>query len=85
MSARRKPRRPAPRRQQFTTLAAYLRGTETTQRAFARRLRVSQAFISRVASGEQVPEAALAIRIARAANIPLDSFTREKVKRGRAA
>ncbi|MCC6650667.1 MAG: helix-turn-helix transcriptional regulator [Candidatus Eisenbacteria bacterium] len=56
------------------TLAAYLAATKTTQAAFAGRLGVTQAAVSRWRRGRRVPSLAMAVRIARATGIPVDSL-----------
>jgi transcriptional regulator with XRE-family HTH domain len=65
----------------YPDLATALAATEITQEEFAAAMGVSQACISRIVHGHQVPRPELAIRIARAARIPLDSFARGKAQR----
>lgn len=61
----------------YPDLATYLEKTGTLQEAFAERVNATQAYISRVASGEIVPRPELAERIATEAHIPLDSFIKQ--------
>jgi transcriptional regulator with XRE-family HTH domain len=57
-----------------STLAEYLAASGVSQAALAALVGVSQAHISRIAAGEAVPGPALAVRLAAAAGIPVDSF-----------
>lgn len=58
----------------FKSLAEYLDNNGETQEGFAARIGVTQATISRIASGSVLPSLTLAKRIAKATGIPLDSF-----------
>lgn len=70
----RRPRRiPRPH---YPTLAAYLAGSGDTQARIAQRVGASQAYVSRIVSGQAIPRPLLAARLAEYANIPLDSFQR---------
>lgn len=60
----------------FPDLATYIAETGDTQANVALACRASQAQISRIVNGTQVPRARLALRIATYCRIPLDSFTR---------
>jgi len=55
-------------------LAQYLEKSGESQTAFARRIGVSQSYISRIANGIQNPPLDLALRIADLANIPIESL-----------
>jgi len=59
----------------YPNLRVYLLETGDTQTALAHALGVSQAQISRILAGQVVPRPALAIRLARYCQIPLESFT----------
>jgi transcriptional regulator with XRE-family HTH domain len=61
---------------QFPDLATYCAETGDTQVNIAAQMGVSQGAISKVLNGEVVPRSALAVRLARYARIPLDSFQR---------
>ena len=60
----------------FPDLATYCAETGDTQVAIAAATGASQAHISRIINGAAIPRPALAMRIARYARIPLESFTR---------
>lgn len=60
----------------YQSLADYIARSGDTQADIARGVGTSQAHISRIASGDAVPRSALALRLARYANIPLESFHR---------
>jgi len=60
----------------YPDLATYLLESGDTQARLAVAVGANQAHISRIAAGDAVPRPALAIRIAKYARIPLDSFTR---------
>lgn len=75
-------RRRRPRRKpQYQDLADYIAKTGDTQARIAALVGTSQATISRVAHGGRLPRALLAYRLAEYASIPLDSFTRNHLKR----
>jgi transcriptional regulator with XRE-family HTH domain len=63
-------------RPRYPTLTAYLKGTGDTQAHIARLTGVSQAAISRIVSGDEIPRPLLAAKIADYCNVPLDSFQR---------
>lgn len=65
-----------PRLERFPDLATYLKETGDTQDHLAREVGTTQAYISRIASGDAVPRPRLAARLALYARVPLDSFTR---------
>ena len=77
MSPKRRRRRltrlPAAR---YSDLASYLALSGDTQVQLARRVKSTQSHISRLAKGAIVPRPLLAERLARHAQIPLDSFVR---------
>jgi transcriptional regulator with XRE-family HTH domain len=58
----------------YQSLADFLEKTETTQADFAARVGVKQAAISRFVHGARTPSLPLALRIAEAANIPVESL-----------
>jgi transcriptional regulator with XRE-family HTH domain len=60
----------------YPDLATYLLESGDIQARLAVAVGATQAHISRIAAGELVPRPALAVRIAKYARIPLDSFTR---------
>jgi transcriptional regulator with XRE-family HTH domain len=85
MTIRRIHRRRPPRRAlgSYPNLAAYCAETGDTQAGIAAQVGTTQAHISRILRGEVIPRSELAVRIARYAHIPLDSFMRAYLaKRG---
>jgi transcriptional regulator with XRE-family HTH domain len=74
-------RRPGP----YPDLATYIRESGDTQVNMAQQLGVSQAQISRLINGENIPRAELLEKIVRYADIPRDSFTRVYLARKRSA
>lgn len=60
----------------FTDLAAYFDATGETHARVARAVKSTQATISRIAAGDQIPRPPLAHRLAAYCHVPLDSFTR---------
>lgn len=70
--------------QTYPDLATFFEKTGISQAEFAAQLRTSQSYISRVAAGELVPRPEMAVRIAKAAHIPLDSFIRVYLKQKKA-
>lgn len=66
----------------YTDLAAYLADTGVSQAAFAAKVGASQSVISRLVNGKQPHiDVALALKISRAASIPLESLiTRQEAK-----
>lgn len=68
------------RRPRYANLKAYFRDTGASQRSVALAMRLSQASVSRIATGESVPKPATAERLARYADIPVASFTTEHLK-----
>jgi transcriptional regulator with XRE-family HTH domain len=61
---------------QYPDLATYCGETGDTQVNIAAAMGVSQGAISKILNGEAVPRSELAVRLARYARIPLDSFQR---------
>jgi transcriptional regulator with XRE-family HTH domain len=61
----------------YPSLAAYLAGTRTTQDEFAKRLGITQAQVSKYLNGVR-PRLDLALKIAEAANIPVESLVPAK-------
>jgi transcriptional regulator with XRE-family HTH domain len=72
------PRRPRLRRSRarvrYPDLASYIAATGDTQDHIAEKLGCAQAYVSRVATGRMVPRPEMALKLARYAHIPLDSF-----------
>lgn len=58
----------------YRSLAKFLDGTGTRQDEFARQLGVSSAYVSMIARGLRRPSLTLALRIAEAANVPIESL-----------
>lgn len=79
---RRKTSRPRP---SYASLAAYLEASGDTQAQIAKRVGASQAYVSRIVSGQAIPRPLLAARLSEYANIPLDSFQREYLSKHRRA
>jgi transcriptional regulator with XRE-family HTH domain len=65
----------------FPDLATFIAKTGITQMEIAAAVGVSQAALSRYVTGAHIPRPAIAQRLARFANIPLDSFVRTRLKR----
>lgn len=63
-------------RRTYPNLRAYFDETGTTQAAFAARLGMTQAAISKITNGKEAPRLELALRISRAARVPLESLLR---------
>jgi len=75
-------RHPRPRRdREYPDLATYIAKTGDTQARIAATVRISQAHLSRIVTGAQMPRPEIAERLANYANVPLDSFTRVYLKR----
>jgi transcriptional regulator with XRE-family HTH domain len=55
-------------------LREYFEQSEESQRQFAERMGLSQGYVSRLAAREITPSLPVAIRIARATGIPVESF-----------
>ena len=62
----------------YPDLVTFFKATKTRQGAFAARLSISGAYMSRIKNGLAQPPLDLALRIADEANIPLDSLVSEK-------
>lgn len=62
------------KRRAYSNLASYFEASGDTQQAFADALGISQSHISRVSKGLVEPSLDLALRIARKANIPVESM-----------
>lgn len=62
----------------FTSLAQYLAGTDTSQVAFARRLRVHQSAVSQWTTRLRTPRPELALRIHRLTGVPLEALLRPR-------
>lgn len=78
-------RRPRRIRTKYPNLRAYLNVTGDTQANIARACGITQAQVSRILAGKAVPRTALAIRLARYAQIPVESFTWEAARQKGAA
>lgn len=57
-----------------TNLREFLERSGERQQDFAKRVGVSSSYVSRLASGRRTPSLPMAVRIADAANIPLESL-----------
>ena len=66
-------------KRRHSNLRAYFEATGETQERFALRVGCRQAMVSRVLDGKAVPGFALALRMAKAANIPVESLAPEQV------
>lgn len=69
------------RRGPCDALRAYLEASGESQERFAARVGCRQSMVSRVLDGKAVPGFALAIRMAKVANIPVESLAPEQVGR----
>lgn len=58
----------------YRTLADYFEQTGTSQRALARQLGISKAYISLITSGDRQPSLPLAIRIVELTGVPMESL-----------
>jgi transcriptional regulator with XRE-family HTH domain len=74
-SMKRTPRR----RRHYPDLATYIEKTGDTQLAIAIAVGTTQAYISRIAAGQSVPQPELAKKLAAYARIPLDSFIKVRL------
>lgn len=61
-------------------LRAYFDASGETQERFAARVGCRQAMVSRVLDGKAIPSFPLALRIAKAASIPVESLAPEQVE-----
>lgn len=61
-------------KQRHRTLAEYLASPDVSQGAFASSLGISASYVSLIASGQRTPALPLALRIAAAAQIPIESL-----------
>ena len=61
-------------RRAYTNLAHYLEASGTSQADLARQLKTTQATVSHIINGLAKPSLRLAIRIAKATNIPIESL-----------
>ncbi len=59
--------------------------TGDTQEHVARALKISQAHVSRILAGKACPRPALALRLARYAQIPVESLLEAAARQGSAA
>ncbi len=66
-------------KRQFPDLRTYMRKTGATQADIAKAAGTVQPVISRILRGRQRPSLDLALRIAKAANIPVESLNTEQV------
>lgn len=58
----------------YSSLSDYLRQTDTRIEDFAARIGVGSPYISMIANGQRTPSLPIAIKIAAAANIPIESL-----------
>jgi len=63
----------------YPTLQAFFEASGETQAHFAARAGCHQNMVSRVLAGKAVPSFSLALRMAKAANIPVESLAPERV------
>lgn len=68
-------------RRRFPHLKAYLEYTGTSQGAFARRMRVDKALVSRVVNRKAGIPLRRALQWAKAARVPVESFVMERESR----
>lgn len=68
----------------FESLSEFLAETGTTQEQLAESLEVSQATVSRIVRGLQMPEAALAIRIQELTGVSVEALARARTQAGAA-
>ncbi len=64
---------PMMHRRTYPNLRRFLRETETTQKTLASRVGVDQSTIAHILSGRRKPSWTLAKKLAKVANVPLDS------------
>lgn len=62
------------RRKAFPTLKAFLDETGMPQQVLAKRAGIAQSHISMIVSGERTPRLPLALKLARIANVPVESL-----------
>lgn len=62
------------RRKAFPTLQAFLDETGTPQFVLAKKARITQAHLSYILSGERTPSLPLALKLAKLANIPVETL-----------
>jgi len=62
------------RRKAFPTLQAYMDETGISQGSLSKRADISQAHLSMILSGERTPSLPLALKLARIANIPVETL-----------
>lgn len=65
-------------RRAFPNLQMFLDKSGTSQQTLAKRVGVNPSYISLILGGHRVPSLALAAKIAREANIPIESLLRIK-------
>lgn len=69
-------------RRTYPDLPTFLTETDTTQERFARRLGISQSYMSKIISGKAEPPLTLALRITKAARVPMESLVRASCRNG---
>lgn len=62
------------RRKAYPSLQAYLEETDTPQYELAKRLKIGQAHLSLILSRRRTPSLPLALKIAKVANIPVETL-----------
>lgn len=65
--------------QKYRTLADYFEQTGKSKRSLARRLNVSESYISHIAAGRKQPSLGIALRLAEATGVPVSSLVSEAV------
>lgn len=62
------------RRKAFPSLQAYFEETGLAQHTIAKRAGITQAHMSNILSGERTPSLPLALKLAKIANVPVESL-----------
>lgn len=63
--------------QKYRTLADYFEQTGKSKRSLARRLNISESYVSHIAAGRKQPSLAVALAIAQATGVPASALVRE--------
>lgn len=61
-------------RRSYPNLRMFLRKTKTSQRVFAQRVGIDPSYVTHILSGAKTPGLQVAARIAKEANIPIESI-----------
>ena len=65
-------------RTKYLTLLAFMQGEKVSQAALARKVGVTQSYMSRIAHGCDTPTLALAVRIHQATGVPYESMLKHE-------